>query len=259
MKKEIYESRPLHTSQIYADDYQRPIDQKRVDNIVEHFDARLVNPIKVSYRNGKFWVFDGQHTMAALKKLNGGKDLNVKCLVFYNLTKQDEAELFAQGNGISKPVNIGNRLRALVIAKDEKALKFVELIKRAGFSIDFTSAPAPNKISAVGKAYKIYQTTTCSEFSLILRIIKRAWNGKTESLKPEILGGMYELLRVHAVEINFDTLISKLSNAIPREIIRNGKGIVHGGDKRFANQMIYIYNKGLKSKRLCEISLMGGR
>ena len=49
--------------------YQRPIDLKRVQRIVENFDARLVNPLKVSGRDGHYYVFDGAHTLAALKEI----------------------------------------------------------------------------------------------------------------------------------------------------------------------------------------------
>lgn len=253
MKKEIYEPRNLLTSQIHSDDYQRPVEQNRVDKILSHFDERLVNPVKVSYRAGKFWVFDGQHTMTALKMRNGGKDTNVKCLVFYGLTKQDEAELFALGNGISKPVSIGNKLRALKIAGDQDVLKFIELIEKAGFNIDFTSAPAANKVSAVAKAYKIFESTTCAEFSLLLKTIKKTWNGQPESLKPEILGGTYEFFKALSGDFNIPTFVDKLSRINPSVIIRDGKAIVKGADKRFANQMVYAYNKGLKGKRVSEI------
>ena len=44
--------------------YQRELNINRVRKIAAKFDPRLVNPPKVSYRNGHYYVFDGQHTIA---------------------------------------------------------------------------------------------------------------------------------------------------------------------------------------------------
>lgn len=63
-----YEYKQVNSAFIVIDeDYQRELDQNRVKRIVANFNPDLVNPIKVSYRNGKYYVFDGQHTLAALK------------------------------------------------------------------------------------------------------------------------------------------------------------------------------------------------
>ena len=40
--------------------YQRKIDAARVERIVNSFDPRLANEVKVSFRDGKFYVFDGR-------------------------------------------------------------------------------------------------------------------------------------------------------------------------------------------------------
>ena len=44
--------------------YQRKIDAARVERIVNSFDPRLANEVKVSFRDGKFYVFDGAHTLS---------------------------------------------------------------------------------------------------------------------------------------------------------------------------------------------------
>jgi hypothetical protein len=61
-----YEYKRLMSTMLETDaSYQRKIDLARVDRIVASFDARLVNPVKVSNRGGHFYVFDGAHTLAA--------------------------------------------------------------------------------------------------------------------------------------------------------------------------------------------------
>ena len=76
--------------------YQRELNEDRVRRIAAEFDERIANEPKVSCRDGRYYVFDGQHTIAARKLLNGGRDLPIRCKVFYGLTESDEALLFAQ-------------------------------------------------------------------------------------------------------------------------------------------------------------------
>ena len=59
------------------------------------FNGVIVNPPKVSYRDGRYIVIDGQHTIVGLKTLNGGNDLPILCRVYVGLTKEEEALVFA--------------------------------------------------------------------------------------------------------------------------------------------------------------------
>ena len=41
--------------------YQRPVVEKEVDRLVREWDARLLEPLIVSFRDGKFYLIDGQN------------------------------------------------------------------------------------------------------------------------------------------------------------------------------------------------------
>ena len=45
--------------------YQRNLNANRVKRIAAEFDERIANAPKVSYRDGHYYVFDGQHTAGA--------------------------------------------------------------------------------------------------------------------------------------------------------------------------------------------------
>lgn len=51
--------------EVLREDYQKPLNEKRVAQIVAAFDENIANEPKVSYRDGHYYVFDGQHTVAA--------------------------------------------------------------------------------------------------------------------------------------------------------------------------------------------------
>lgn len=50
--------------------YQRDYNDTRVKRIVKAFDKRIANKPKLSYRDKKYYVFDGQHTIAVRKLMN---------------------------------------------------------------------------------------------------------------------------------------------------------------------------------------------
>ena len=68
-------------------------EQQLEQNIIA--EGRLLNPI-ITW-NG--YILDGQNTVEARRTCNGGMELPIRCKVFYGLTKEDEATLFAIQTG----------------------------------------------------------------------------------------------------------------------------------------------------------------
>lgn len=66
--------------------YQRPVKQAVVNRLIRHWNSKLLTPIVVSQRDGKNFVVDGQHRISAMRRMNGGKDVIVPCLVYIGLT-----------------------------------------------------------------------------------------------------------------------------------------------------------------------------
>lgn len=256
MKNYNMVSKPMQVSseRIFADyTYQRPVNEKRVAKIVASFDPALVNPIKVSNRDGKLWVFDGQHTLAALKKRNGGKELMVFCLVYEGLTQKDEAYLFSQQNGIAQAVAVDRKLNALHVAEDPKVTDMVNIIHTVGFDFDFSNhKQGERKLLAGAALWRMYQKSTRQEFIDSLEIVRDAWHFEAESLKSEILGGVncFYTYPPYRGRVDKKLAAKKLRVVEPRIIIRKGKAFERGGDKRFAKYMAEIYNKGLRTNRL---------
>ena len=58
--------------------------------------------------NGKYYAFDGQHTIEARKRLNGNKDCDIVCKVFFGMTPEEEARLFAAQTGTSSKPSAGS-------------------------------------------------------------------------------------------------------------------------------------------------------
>ena len=101
-----YQMVVIHSSKlIYPRElYQRGIQRKRVELIARDFNEYTANEPKISFRNGRYYVTDGQHTIEARILRNGGKDLPILCKVYTGLTMQQEALFFAEQNGHAAPL-----------------------------------------------------------------------------------------------------------------------------------------------------------
>ena len=238
------EFKKLNTKFLFVDDlYQRELDTDRVNKIVRDFDPNLVNPIKVSYRMGKFWVIDGHHTMAALIAKNGGKDLLVDCKVFYGMTWLDEVNYFlAQTGKHSRAINISDRLRAMKNSGDPDVTKMVKLAEKAGFIIDFKGSKGQNKIVALSTLARAYSGLTPDEYFEYLSLIKRTWGGMPESLSREILQGMFVFYKTYKGTFSPKNFVNRLKKVAPYAIIRDGRVSSSPGATKYARQILGRYN-----------------
>ena len=208
---------------INTPEIQRSLKTRRVNQIVGDFNPLLVNPIKVSHRGGKYYVFDGQHTLAALRQVYGTESTQVECKVFENLTFEQEAKLFAEQAGFSESVSMIDKLRALEAAKDEKVLKFLDVTRGTGFEIEIGSSHSRNgKIAAVVAAYTAYLSMKGGKYSKMLEIIRKTWAGESWSVTKNMIAGMKEFMDMYGGEsgneIDVPEFIHKLRRVTAADI-----------------------------------------
>ena len=249
----------INTKKMLVDQsYQRALDPVRVKKIAGRFNPCLVNEIKVSHRNGKYYIFDGQHTTAVLKLRNGGSDLDVSCKVFYGLTKEDEARLFSEQNGIlARGVESNAKMKALYTAGDVDIVELKEAIERVGFIFDFSKSKMDNRIICCSKIYGIFRRMPVTDFYEFLDIIRQAWGGESSSLRKEIIGGMAVLYMSQKRRLNKSHAITAFSKETTNAILRIGKEFESSkGDMKYARALLRVYNKNLRTNRINEDSLL---
>ena len=162
-------------------EYQRMLRMEKVSQIAENFSEYIANEPKVSFRDGRFYIFDGQNTVEARRTCNGGMELPIRCKVFYGLTKEDEATLFAIQTGNATCLTAGERLRANLVAENPDALYFVGITSNAGVEFAYDGIRAPWKIYCIETAYELYKQYGCERYIEMLHIINEAWKGNVDS------------------------------------------------------------------------------
>ena len=239
-----YEFTRLPSTMLESDtSYQRAIDTKRVERIVENFDARLVNPLKVSSRDGHYYVFDGAHTLAALKETNKFDNFMVDCMLFHGLTYEDEAYLFALQRGESKEVATAARLKALLLSNDERACDFRNRTEAAGFRLSPSGRNAAKcTLGCVAKLWKIY-TSDADLYSETLSLLMAAWHGEAWSLNANIVGGAAMLMQAYKNELNKTRFVKAVGGADLNDLNRFKDATAKNKDYAYAFAMFRLYNK----------------
>lgn len=225
-------------------EYQRRISERHIERAAAHFDIYQINPVKVSRREGKNYVVNGQHTMEIVAKVSGSRDTPVWCMVYDDLIYQHEADIFANQQRFVKTLTTYEIFVANMQAGNDKHLLINELVESYGLKLGPLSAPCV--ICGVSALEYIYDKYSYEVLSRTLRIVVAAWEGNQQSLCSSLLKGMAKLLSTFETQIKDDILIEKLSNESVKEVIRNAKDR-RGGPMGFAEAILLIYNKKMRN------------
>lgn len=243
--------------------YNRPVHLGRVAAMVEKFDPEAIGVIYVSRRrNGGLYILDGQHRVEILRQV-GWQDQKVPCLVYENLTIEDEARLFREMNEQRTKPRPEDLFRARLVAGDPIAEAINAVLERHGLYLTTTAGDA--HIRAVRTVEKLANSVGIHVLDQTLEIINSAWGFDKDSLSQPTLTGIALLLATHK-NLSIERLIEKLRAEHPVQMIAKMKYLstVGGGSDNptnFANVMIQIYNKGLRTpgSRLDEIKRKPGQ
>ena len=249
-----YREITLNTSQleIPREAYQRALNPERVQKIVREFDERIANEPKVSCRDGHYYVFDGQHTIAARKLRNGNRDLQVMCKVYYGMTAEDEALLFAQQTGASARLSPGIWIRALIYGGDPEALQFKAATEAVGLYLDYSQTKGMKRIPCIGTAFSVFRKIGPKRYMEALRAILDAWNGCSDSFRHENVLGISAFVDLYHDEYDQKRLVARLRRYDPLFISREGRasGISASSCKRYLHQVWRMYNGSSKKNTL---------
>jgi len=243
-----HSNRKINAKHIVCDpEYNRPVSKSEVKDIICNFNPNILDPLKVSLRNNKYYIFDGNHRLVALTEMNNGnRDFMVDCIVFEGMTKEDEARMFAIQDGNSRKVKRLEQVKALYVAKEESVIAFRKTVESAGAKCSFVATNNPYHIKCYDTAYKLFLDYGDKHLYDVIDIIIKSWNGHPDSLRKEIILGISILLRTYP-EIDKKWLCERLGqvgSTTPKEIIQNGKDDkTFSGNKRYAIQIAKIYNK----------------
>jgi len=238
----------IPVTQIQLGKYQKKLSMDRVRKIADSFDINRMRPIEVSYRDGKYYCFDGQHRVNVYL-LKGWR--SIPAIIHYGLTYEDEAYLFARQQENVGAVNVNHKWNALVEAKDPETMEIVKICKDWGFVV-LGHTHKGNNIKCVKLLRDFYRDLGDTLLATTLYTIGSAWDYMPHSADNAIIGGLFLLIKTYKEDgLNFKRLGDKLAETTPKLILRDMEDKYHsvrGEQRRAAHQILSIYNKGAKGK-----------
>jgi hypothetical protein len=250
-----YEYKFLPPDELVADLlYQRPINMRRVEKMFKEFNGNVFNEPKVSFRDGKYYIFDGDHSVALWKKLFPDGNTPIYCKVFYGMTWEEECEAFIAQNGISKDPTTNEKLRAAYNAKNPDVVDMVRRAEMFGFLVDFSPSKAINRIVGTSTLFKAYKSLGPSDYSDMLDTIKSAWGYDPDALHNNIIRGMATVFKKYRGEIDKKAMITAMSRTSPSAILRDGK-LFGNSRNAYAIPIVRAYNYKKRNNKLDEAKL----
>ena len=219
-------TRLINSSQLKSkQNYQRNINTAFVQKIVSEFDPNKVDPVHVSYRDGKYYIIDGQHTVAALEIANGNKPVDVICIVHKGMTYTDEASYYVEQYEKKHRHTYNEMTMARYEAGEKLPCEIALKVKNVGGRLPYDkSAKTGMKIGAVKKVTTLYQKDS-DHTILAIKCLVDAYKGRENTIPADIIAGTMEFLRLYDNQVLTSRLVEALSKYTPQLLTNTAKNL----------------------------------
>lgn len=186
---------------------QRELKKSWVEHIAQNFDPDEVGLPVVSWRDGFFWVIDGQHRIEAMK-LMGWADQQILCECFEGLTEAEEAEKFLKRQDRLPVAQLESFKSALTAGREVES--DIDRIARA-LNIRIGGG-SKTSISAVGTLGRVYRRGGPGTLSRTLRVIRDSYGGA--GFSAAVINGVALVIQRFDATFDDDVAVERLSKAM---------------------------------------------
>lgn len=214
---------------------QRDLNNSRVDYLRAHLDLDDLGLPVLNYRDGKFYIVDGQHRVkAVIEWLGDGWELQkIQCRVYENLSEKEEADMFDRLNDVLR-VSAFAKFKTRLTALRPIETDIERIVRNLGLCI--SKDDVPGGISCVSVLVKVYNRANGPTLGKALGIIRDAY-GDT-GFEAIVIDGIGHLCQRYNGVLNPEVLIDRLSTA-------------HGGVKGLINKAAQIHQATGQPKAQC--------
>lgn len=200
--------------------YQRTMEGKRSLALIERmlanfrwpaFGALLVAPTKSDGILNRYAVMDGQHRLAAAKKL---RIAEVPCIIIRADSIAEQAAAFLAANRDRTIVNPYALQRAMLVAGNDDAMAINAACRAAGVEIPAYPIPANllkvNQTLAIGAVRRIIEADGVSAATDALKVLRGAFIKEVGGLRAHHILGVNAALRFGAAPEEITRKLAKL-------------------------------------------------
>ena len=244
--------KPIKYSQLAKADYNRKINRKKVDRIIQNFNEKEVRPVVVSWRSGKYYIIDGQHTALAIYELSGNNNNTlIWCDVYEGMSYTEEARLFVLMNTDGTSATKNEAIHGNICAEDKNTKRFNEIILNAGLHI----GGGINGIRTPATAFGVFEKDLANgtdHLSRILKLVSATWPDSECASQTIIIKALNVLICNHADVLIDQRFIDRLTG-IPIKALKNEAKSKAQEVRENSNHAMYrvfckYYNGGPKTR-----------
>lgn len=153
---------------------QRDLNPSKWKQILNHLSMEDIGTFTLSYRDGFYWVIDGQHRFTALREYfgEGWEEWEVEAWCYFGLTEAQEAEKFLVFNNILA-VDAYSKFKIGVAAELPVPTDINRVVQSLGLKV--TRYKAAGGVAAVGAITRVYDKFGPGGLAHTLAIIRDAF------------------------------------------------------------------------------------
>lgn len=201
------------------DSYQRTI-SNNVKRLMLNWDESKCTALIVSYRDGYFWIVDGQHRFLVAQKLGLS---HLVCEVFLGLNVEDEARIFASQNENITRLTPFDTFKANLVFNEKVDTDIKKVCDK--YNIVVKKSTASKTLKSVTSARSVVRGEGATALSWIFDvIIKSNWSDFKESFSGDWIESLYYVYQnnkdhLKSVKMNLE---KTFKNSSPSQIVSYG-------------------------------------
>lgn len=185
---------------------QREFDPHHAEEYAADFDIDALGTPVLNLREGRWYIVDGQHRVAALKMIGYG-DQSLLCNCFEGLTEQQEAELFLRLNN-RRAIRKFDQFRLSTVAQREQACDIERIVLANGLRISKTKqAGGVGAVASLESVYKKHGPTVLARTLVLLR---DSYSAAPEAFGPDTIKGVGMLCARYNGTLDDSAVVAKL-------------------------------------------------
>lgn len=200
------------------DGYQRRLDMKHVRDLAAHWDDATCGIIVLAYRNGHFYILDGQHRVEAAKMVGIER---LYCLIHNGLSYEQSADRFARQGERTKGLTGGETIVAGAEANPSSPEATVRRVcNKFGVICNPRYTTERGALSAAERARRIAkidgEEMLCNIFALIDDF---DWHMQHKAYSCTTISALRNVLNVYGFEEARPKLVRACHGHTPHEMI----------------------------------------
>lgn len=231
-----------------AGNSQRTFQKSQAEKYAADFDLDKFGIPVVNWRDGIYWVLDGQHRIAAYKIWISPSDPgSVDCEVYEDLTDAECADIFL-GRDDRRRISTFEKFLVACTADRARETDVRRIVESSGLKI--SREKNENCVSAVGALCKVYDAAGGLVLGQVVRTIRDAWGGDGNSFDTTVIQALGMVFNRYNGRTNERDLVKRLADVKQGvvQILRKAETVRGrtGNDKVqcVAHVIIELYNKG---------------